>query len=295
MSALRTLVVVCALASTAGAGEPQRPAGADARQRIESLEAHLDRAVARVSVPHPGILIGRAETTRGYRLPGYGILFVLTPRALPGDPTVFVLRRGGPGGTLQVPVPPPDDNDWTASIDDPAWQPEHVEEIERQVLVLQHVAEAERRAAEEDMDRIVRNVRVRLSPPPAGTTAPVASDAAESPDEAGDELELPAAPPWKFWFEAGPPAEERSPEQVVADVKKAVIEALESQAPRVAALRADEFVIVAVDFVPGGLFASHPRPDRTLVVRVRQKDLEACARGAMKPGDLGKRAEVFEY
>ena len=55
-------------------------------------------------MPHAGILLGRSRSSRGYRLPGYGIVFVLTPRALPGDENVFVVRRphGHSGGPVHV-------------------------------------------------------------------------------------------------------------------------------------------------------------------------------------------------
>jgi hypothetical protein len=204
-----------------------------------------------------------------------------------------------------VPPPPPGADPWEALVDDPAWEPERVEELERQVLVLQHVAEAERRAAEEDMERIVRDVRIRFSAPapaPAAAPPPDTGDDASgegavdpSPPPSGDDLQLPATPPWRFWFEAGPAGEERSPDRVVAEVKAAVISALDAQAARIVGLRADEFVTVAVDFVPGGLFASPARPQRTLVVRARQRDLEARARGAIGTGELEERVEVFEY
>jgi len=282
------------------------------RQQMESLEAHLDRAVARVSVPHAGILMGRVDATRGYRLPGYGILFVLAPRALPGDNTLFVFKgRGAPPHVLPVPAAAPGPQGWEVGEGDPTWEPERVEEIERQVLVLQHVAEAERRAAEEDMERIVHQVRVRLatpappehpaSPAPASAPArvqPLPGDAA-APASPGspspEELELPETPPWRYWFGTEDSGEPRSPDRVVEEVKGAVIGALEAQAGRVAGLGAEEFVTVAVDFVPGALFASHPRPERTLVVRARQRDLEALAKGALTPTALEKRVEVFEY
>jgi hypothetical protein len=82
---------------------------------------------------------------------------------------------------------------------------------------------------------------------------------------------------------------------VVEDVRGAVITVLESRAPGVVGLGADEFVTVAVDFVPGGFFASHRRATRTLIVRARQKDLAAHARGKIASKELRARVEVFEY
>jgi hypothetical protein len=82
---------------------------------------------------------------------------------------------------------------------------------------------------------------------------------------------------------------------VVQDVRGALIEALESGGAGVGGLGAEEFVTVAVDFVPGGLFASHRRPTRTLIVRVRQGDLSARAEGRITAEELRAQVEVIEY
>lgn len=267
------------------------------RDEMESFEGRLDDAVGRVSVPHAGILLGRASTSRGYRLPGYGVVFVLTPRSLPGEEPVFVVRRragrGGPG--LQVePHEDPAAGAWH-------WVPENVEELEREVLVLQHAAEARRRAAEEDMDRMVEDIRVRLEVKEERGSAPSGShdvtvrvdSQVPPPDESLDDEML--EPPWKFWLKVETDEERRSPDRVVEDVCSAVIGALDARAGAAVGLSADEFVTVAVDFVPGDLFASHRRPTRTLIVRARQRDLEAQAQGTIPPEELRDRVEVIEY
>jgi hypothetical protein len=82
---------------------------------------------------------------------------------------------------------------------------------------------------------------------------------------------------------------------VVEDVRGAVITVLESRGSGIVGLEADEFVTVAVDFVPGGFFASHRRATRTLIVRARQKDLSDHARGRIDSNELRARVEVFEY
>jgi hypothetical protein len=273
-----------------------RPSGAGSRLRgaIRSLEVRLDRAVSRVSAPEPGVLLGRADSSRGYRLPGYGVVFVLAPRALPSEKAVFLLRRSPdahpalPAGALPLPG------------DGLAWPPERVEEIERQVLILQDMTESERRAAEKDMERIVHDVRVRLASPPDAPSGPGAP-----PSPAGEgatplpppppELALPESPPWKFWFEAETAGERRAPDRVVADVKAAVVGVLESPSSRIVGLGDDESLTVAVDFVPGEIFAVPARPSRTLVLRVRQRDLDARARGAITAEDLRGRMEITEY
>jgi hypothetical protein len=50
-----------------------------------------------------------------------------------------------------------------------------------------------------------------------------------------------------------------------------------------------------VDFVPGGIFAVSARPEKTLVVSARAKDVAARARGTITPEELRKRVEVTEY
>jgi len=270
-------------------------ASATAREEMESFEERLEQAVSRVSTPHAGILLGRASGSRGYRLPGYGIVFVLTPRALPGERAVFVVRHGpGPAGTgVRV-------ERRVSRGGEPPRELERVEELERRVLILQHTAEAHRRAAEEDMDRMVRDIRVRLDvqAPDEGATVEEDHDATTVPAAPRDPTlvsEEAGAPPWKFWFEAETGEEERTPDRVVAEVKMAVLAALDSQGEAVAGLAPDDFVTVAIDFVPGGFFTSHQRPTRTLIVRARQRDLAARARGAIPPEELRSRVEVIEY
>jgi len=267
------------------------------REEMESLERHLEDAVGQVSLPHAGILLGRANASRGYRLPGYGVVFVLTPRALPGAEAAFIVRgkghRPGPGIRIERHIP--------RHGEGPHWEPERVEELERKVLILQHAAEAQRRAAEEDMDRIVEDVRVRvevkegeLAPEAPDVTLRVDRPGAEPPPDPVFVPEMPE-PPWKFWFEAEASEEERSPDRVVEDVRSVLIDALDARAGAAVGLSADEFFTVAVDFVPGDFFASHRRPTRTLIVRARQRDLEARAAGKIAPEELRTRVEVIEY
>jgi hypothetical protein len=82
---------------------------------------------------------------------------------------------------------------------------------------------------------------------------------------------------------------------VVADVRAAVIDALAAQGGWLVGLTGDERVTVAVDFVPGGLFAAQARPEKTLVVTARVRDVDAVARGAITPEELRRRVEVTEY
>ena len=57
----------------------------------------------------------------------------------------------------------------------------------------------------------------------------------------------------------------------------------------------DEYVTVAVDFVPPGVFVAQMRPTRTVVVRARKRDLDARLLGQLSADDLRRRVEVSEY
>jgi hypothetical protein len=288
-------------APRAGEAAATRTHGATVpRDGIDALERQLDRAIDRVSLPRPVALLGR-EAARGYRLPGYGVVFVLTPRTLPGPGGLELLHR-----RQRRPLPP-------VRVDAETPQPpDEVDALEHQVVVLQHETEQARRAAEEDMERIVHDVRLRLATPgelrvevtaapqpaegpvAAATPAPpVAPAAPATPLPA--EAPLPPPPPWKFWFQEAEARDTRTAEAVVADVRRALVEALDSGPGRVPGLRPEEFVTVAVDFEPAGLFAQHPRPERTLLVRARVRDLEARARGSIAAEELRRRVEVIEY
>jgi hypothetical protein len=355
-----TFVLALTLATIAGPAraEQAKKEPAVPREGIETIEARLDRAVDRVSLPQFARLIGRTDSARGYRLPGYGLVFVLTPRALPtGGTGTLILRTGrSPHHLVRVETPAdvptsasrgrapadvptsasrgrapadvptsvsrgraPADVPTSASRGHARREPpdapavagqdpeeQQIEDLERQVLALQAETEEARRAAEEEMDRLVQDVRI-LRVAPSGTEAPPPPP--EAPDvpspsapvvappapPPAPEAPLPASPPWKFWFEASTPDDARTPEALVADVRAAVIDALEVPGGTLPGLGGDEFITVAVDFVPGGLFAAHARPQHTLVVRARVKDVQARGRGAITPEELRQRVQVVEY
>jgi len=296
--ALLVGAAVLAAFAVEAAAEESRKASTTPREGIEALEAQLSRAVDRVSLPHAAQLLGRIEAARGYRLPGYGVVFVLAPRTLPGgEGHVYVLRGAPKHRRVRVETRGTGEREETVFTDD-------VETFERQVLVLQHETEAARRAAEEEMEQLVQDVRVRVAPPTAvhvevreePLAPPVAPDApsAPVPTVAPVPPVPPAPPPWKFWFGSGALRENRTPEAVVAEVRAALVDALAGQV-RLAGLAGDERVTVTVDFVPGGVFAVQARPERTLVLSARVRDVDARARGAITAEELRKRVEVTEY
>ena len=190
-------------------------------------------------------------------------------------------------------------------------------------VAYQREAERAREAAELALRRALeeaqREVRIQMNsrgphprpvaPPPA-PAAPAAPVAAVEPPVAPllpvpppDSIDastltdlVPPAPPWSFWFESDDEGETRSADEVVSSVGNAVIAALEAQGARLKAVGSDESVIVAVDFVPRGTFmAVRRRPARTLVVRVRKKELEDRLAGKLSPEEFRRRVEYVQY
>jgi hypothetical protein len=275
LAALLAAIVPAALAAPREKAHP-----AASREELEAVEATVARAVDRVSLPHAAPLLGRPESARAYRLPGYGVVLVLTPRTLPGGEGRIYAFRGPEHRRAQTVVA------HSATGEPSPADEEAIETFERQVLVLQHEAEAARRAAEEQPERLLQDMRVRVASEP---DAHVDVATPPAPPEA-----VAAPPPWKFWFQTDAAAEKRTPDAVVADVRGALVDAL-ATGVRLSGLSGDERVTVAVDFVPGGIFAASARPEKTLVVTARVRDVEARARGAITPEELKKRLEVTEY
>jgi len=283
---VRAAVLAAISVPAAVEGRENARSAAPRGEGMDALEAQIARAVDQVSLPHAARLLGRVESARGYRLPGYGVVFVVAPRTLPGGGgQVYVLHGGAPGRHRVRVETRGNGASETGAGDD-------VETFERQVLVLQQETEAARRAAEEEMEQLVQDIRVRVAPPSEVHVEVVPGPGPQEPPAAPPP---PAPPPWKFWFGTETLQEKRTPEAVVADVRAALVDALAAAGGRVEGLAGDERVTVAVDFVPGGIFAVQARPGRTLVVSARVKDMEARARGAITAEELRRRVEVAEY
>jgi hypothetical protein len=128
------------------------------------------------------------------------------------------------------------------------------------------------------------------APAPAVPPAPAVAAAPAAPP-------APPAPPWRFWFRGEEDLDRRTPERVMTDVRQAIVETLEAHGHLLVVVRPQELVTVAVDFTTP-LFAidvERPRPERTLVLRVRKKDLEDRAAGRLASEELRRRVEVLEY
>ncbi len=322
-AALTTLFILLA-----ASGRAQPMAGSP--RDVELLERALDgavRQVSRASVAHP---LGVGEACHSYALKGYGVVFVLAPRVLP-VPRSLVFQGEGAGAdaaALAAGIRAMEEGLKRVSSPEVRAQmrrrmdalrrmqqaagpsargarsetPEEkqIRAIEQQAVAMEQEADQSRREAERALDAFRREVQTRLGPSP-GTPPPapdpVVAPAVPAVPEAALEPEdvLPPPPPWRSWFDSDDEPAGRAPEAVIRDVRTAVTNTLESQGGRVRGVASDEFVVVAVDFVARGSFAGWGRPVRTLVVKVRKKELEERLAGRLASEELRKRIEYLEY
>jgi hypothetical protein len=160
--------------------------------------------------------------------------------------------------------------------------------LEKQIEAFQRDAERMRQLAERHMEELRRQIQARMVPTPP--TAPTLSPAPPQP------AALPA-PPWSFWFELSTESDQapRSQDAVVSEVRAAVSRVMVSEGGRLGMLDPEESLVVAVDFVPQDAFAPTARPERTLVLRVRKKELDNQRAGRLRPEELDRRIEIVEY
>jgi hypothetical protein len=313
LAATRRLVAAFVLLPLAASADDTGPSRTD----LERFEWALDRAVRKVSRPSAAPILGGAEACRGYHITGYGALFVLAPRSLP------TRQRSARESPPQVGADPPpalrarlerlEAQRRRVRDGSRASEREQLLALEAQVAALQRAAETAREEAELALEETTRELHRRLISPTLGVPAPAVPAAAPPlPAVSGEPVSTPPVPPtpaqpaqpaqipppplppWRFWFDSEEPEEPRSPERVVLDVRSAVTDVLESQGPPLS-LGPEEFVAVVVDFLPSSAFATRTRPARTLVVRVRKRELEERAAGRLASEDLRKRIEYSEY
>ena len=154
--------------------------------------------------------------------------------------------------------------------------------LESQVEAFRVEAEHARQEAERQLEVISHQIRLRFGAP-LGEAAP------------GTQVELPAPQaPWAFWYETRTQRTAASPEALVANVREALVATLDQRAGALPLLGPDEFVVVAVDFVPSGI-AGAGDPQRSLVLKIRQKHLQDRVEGRITAEALRERIEFSEY
>jgi hypothetical protein len=286
----------------------------NARGELSRFAELLEVAVGEVSRPSPFQVLGPAAAGSGYLVPGYGAIFVLPARMLPGDGGVIVMQEGQPGSQPVISVWRRDVRRLQKPKDGARARPEvpevpelkdldrDIQQIEGLVEAYSREAELASREAEKALERVAQEIRSRFPEmetppssvsaprPPAPPATPVAAPAAPRAPTP------PAAPPWRFWFQADDVDDPRPAARVVSDVQGALIYALETRGAALTVVRPEDFVIVAVDFTVRGfpLWAER-RAERTLVVKAKKQDLDERRAGRLAAEELRKRIVALEY
>lgn len=283
----------------------------NARGELSRFAELLEVAVGQVSRPSPFQVLGPAAGGSGYLLPGYGAIFVLPARMLPGNGGVIVMQDSRPGSQPVISVWRRDGRRLQKPKDDARARPEvpelkdldrDIQQIEGLVDAYSREAELASREAEKALERVAQEIRSRFPEmeapplpvsaprPPAPPAAPVAAPVAPRAPAP------PAAPPWRFWFQADDVDDPRPAARVVSDVQGALIYALETRGAALTLVRPEDFVVVAVDFTARGfpLWAER-RAERTLVVKAKKQDLDERRAGRLAAEELRKRIVALEY
>lgn len=186
---------------------------------------------------------------------------------------------------------------------------EQLRALEAEVEQFRREAERARAEAEDHLEAVAAEIRARIAvespgvaaPPeapeaPETPEAPPAPSAAAAPAPPAPPAPLPPPAPWAFWFESSEPGEASpSADALIDEVRGALSSVLESRGAGLTVISPEESLVVAVDFVPRTVFLTAEQPQRTLVLRVRRKELIARRAGKLGPEDLKKRIESAQY
>jgi hypothetical protein len=102
-------------------------------------------------------------------------------------------------------------------------------------------------------------------------------------------------PPWSSWFGLEEQDHSADPGAQLGAVRQALTAALASHATPVDFLVAEDFLAVAVDFVPGGFLATGSGPLRTLTVKVKKADISARREQQISAQEFAERVVFSEY
>jgi hypothetical protein len=286
----------------------------DPRPGLRAFEDVLDRAVSRVSRMSVSFFFPAAEASHGYRLPGYGAVFIVPARALPpGRRTINVRRfdsnppalvsEGPDAEAAPGPQPTPTPGAATAvragrgGGRKPA--PDAVEleirRFEAQMEEYQRQAQMMNRIAEQQFLAFYRTVHGGVAAADATGAPTLVQGPAGVSDDAVAGGQRPTAPPWIGFVEPTGAEDTRTPNRVLNDVRAAVTGALEAEGPAVTVVGPEEFLVVTVDFVSASVLTEPAVPQQTLVVRVRKRDLDERAAGRLASDELQKRIDATTY
>jgi hypothetical protein len=300
-------LLLAILAPRAGSAEEAATRNADPRAGLDGLAGALEASMRAAGMaPAAGLW---AATARGYHVPGVGAVFTLAARRLPSAPptaSAYEAARAVADATtaLERTVSQAQDQAVRAELERSlsalraSRQALRVESSSSRVLVMidERAVEREVRRLEEETERLRREAERAWAEADQAmqqaVLAPVAPAPPVPPVAAVPAPPVPPAPPLLLVH----PTETPAPVQKALElqVSSAVVDVLEARAGALR-LSPEESVVVAVDFLPRRVLWPAARPQRTIVVRVRQKDLDSRRQGRLSAEELRKRVEVAAY
>jgi hypothetical protein len=316
MAAVLVPLILAAAPQAAPATAPDR------RAALESAGHAFERALHSVGASAAAYVWSSGP--RGYHVPGMGAVFTLTPRRLTvrrvhGSSAEAARAMAEASARLESSLKHERSQAVRAELrrslealrrsraaleaaseadGDPGLvlmsEPAGAVAMTRDIAVLQRQAEAFRRQAEEAWAEAERAVETAVAPAPPVPPAPPAPPAAHA---APHPPALPALPTPMLVFPdlSDEPLAPEAETALLESVRAAVVPALEGAAVESLRLPGDESLVVVVDFLPRRAFWVAARPQRTVVVRVRQKDVDGRRAGKLSAEDLKKRLEVDVY
>ena len=286
-----------ALCLVAGGGATlvAQDASPDVRREIDRLAYQIDESVRQVCRPSALNLFGPTQLVRGYRIPGVGVVFVIPPRSLPsaraarshGETAARPNARPAtaPAAARALPVPPLRRPPAGARMSEADQAELALRAFEEQVRTMDEAAARMHQGVQQAMAEMMRDVQ-------QGNAHDERAHAAS--DEQRDGFPpLLLLPPWSQTWGSEAPADPRSPEEVLRDVKTALTSALTSGA--FTGLPADEALVVTVEFFAEDSLDPAARPTATLVERLKVRDVDAHMHGGLSKEDLAKRVEASQF
>jgi hypothetical protein len=276
------------------------------RRELAPLEQAFAEAVARVSQPAAVAGLGGAEACRGYRLPGFGTLFVVSPRYVPErmsirrEPSADLARADRELGKqiagMEETLKTATDTDRKEALATGIQKATAHRQLLRQRHAEQQQLEAEMQAFAQQVQAM--HFEAEKARQQADQAMKMMTEQMGAPMEmqvGGDMGSAHAVPPWVVWMQSARMEDRRTPEQVIEEVRTALMSVLETRGADAQSLDPNEVVAVAVDFFRSSAVGAPASPARTLVVRAPKHVLDAVKAGKLEVAEARKQFQVAEY
>jgi hypothetical protein len=278
------------------------------RRELVPLEQAFAEAVSRVSQPAAVAGLGGAEACRGYRLPGFGTLFVVSPRYVPErmsirrEPTADLARADRELGKqiagMEEALKTTSDEERKEALSTGIQKATAHRQLLRQRHAEQQQLEAEMRAFAEQVQAMhfeAEKARQQAEQAMQQMQQQIGAPMEFQRVTDGGMGSASAVPPWVVWMQSASMEDRRTPEQVIEEVRTALMSVLEARGADAQSLEPEEVVAVAVDFYRSAAVGAPATPSRTLVVRAPKRVLDLVKAGQLTTADARKQFQVAEY